>query len=196
MIPLPTLYYFLCYAWNRLPEPAVLQASEAAPFQRPLGLLAQVLLHATRRLLRTGLPRTFPTQEAELTSLRGRMELAPTLGRGLLEQGRAICTFDELSAASPLHRLLAQTLGVLARRGPAPGVAPGAAPGSPAVSGRPADATRPRPRRYVPGAAAAAAGWPGGFSAARVRAGVANGAARARRQRPAAASPISGATRY
>ena len=53
MIPLATLYYFLCYAWNRLPEPAVLQASEAAPFQRPLGLLAQVLLHGTRRLLRT-----------------------------------------------------------------------------------------------------------------------------------------------
>ena len=61
MIPLGTLYYFLCYAWNRLPEPAVLQATEATPFHRPLGLLAQVLLHATRRLLRNGLPRTFAT---------------------------------------------------------------------------------------------------------------------------------------
>ena len=114
MIPLATLYYFLCYAWNRLPEPAVLQASEATPFQRPLGLLAQVLLHGTRRLLRAGLPRTFLTHEAELTSLRGRVELAPTLGRGLLEQGRAICTFDELSVDSPLHRLLAHTLATLA----------------------------------------------------------------------------------
>lgn len=115
MIPLPTLYYFLCYAWNRLPEPAVLQASEATPFHRPLGLLAQVLLHATRRLLKTGLPRTFAAQEAELASLRGRIELAPTLGRGLLAQGRAICTFDELSSDSPLHRLLAQTLAALTR---------------------------------------------------------------------------------
>ena len=114
MIPLATLYYFLCYAWNRLPEPAVLQASEATPFQRPLGLLARVLLHGTRRLLRAGLPRTFLTHEAELTSLRGRVELAPTLGRGLLEQGRAICTFDELSIDSLLHRLLAHTLATLA----------------------------------------------------------------------------------
>ncbi|WP_310396795.1 5-methylcytosine restriction system specificity protein McrC [Hymenobacter sp.] len=114
MIPLATLYYFLCYAWNRLPEPAVLRASEAAPFHRPLGLLAQVLLHGTRRLLRAGLPRAFVAQEAELTSLRGRVELAPTLGRGLLARGRAICTFDELTADSPLHRLLAQTLATLA----------------------------------------------------------------------------------
>lgn len=115
MIPLPTLYYFLCYAWNRLPEPAVLRASEATPFERPLGLLAQVLLHATRRLLRTGLPRTFENRQAELTSLRGRVELAATLSRGLLGQGRAHCTFDELSPASPLHRLLAQTVGELGR---------------------------------------------------------------------------------
>ena len=114
MIPLPTLYYFLCYAWNRLPEPAVLQASEATPFAKPLALLAQVLLHGTRRRLRNGLPRTFQTQEAELASLRGRVELAPTLGRGLLGQGRAVCTFDELSTDSPLHRLLAHTLGTLA----------------------------------------------------------------------------------
>ena len=114
MIPIATLYYFLCYAWNRLPEPAVLQASEATPFHRPLGLLAQVLLHATRRLLRAGLPRAFASREAELTSLRGRIELAPTLGRGLLARGRAVCTFDELSVDSPTHQLLAQTLTLLA----------------------------------------------------------------------------------
>ena len=114
MIPVATLYYFLCYAWNRLPEPAVLQASEAVPFHRPLGLLAQMMLHGTRRLLKTGLPLAFTPQEAELTSLRGRVELAPSLSRGLLGQGRAICTFDELSADSPLHRLLAHTLGTLA----------------------------------------------------------------------------------
>ena len=113
MIPLPTLYYFLCYAWNRLPEPAVLKASESAPFAKPLALLAQVLLPGTRRLLRTGLPRTFQAQEAELTSLRGRIELAASLRRGLLCQGRAVCTFDELGVDSPLHRLLAHTLSTL-----------------------------------------------------------------------------------
>ncbi|MBF9236132.1 hypothetical protein I2I05_01875 [Hymenobacter sp. BT683] len=114
MIPVATLYYFLCYAWNRLPEPAVLEASEATPFHRPLAMLAQVLLHGTRRLLQAGLPRAFQPREAELTSLRGRIELTPSLSRGLLAQGRAVCSFDELTPDSPLHRLLAQTLASLA----------------------------------------------------------------------------------
>ena len=120
MIPLPTLYYFLCYAWNRLPEPAVLQANKATPFAKPLALLALVLLHGTRRLLRTGLPRTFQAQEEELTSLRGRVELAPSLGRSLLGQGRAVCTFDELGLDSLLHRLLAHTLSALAHAADVP----------------------------------------------------------------------------
>jgi 5-methylcytosine-specific restriction enzyme subunit McrC len=114
LIPLATLYYLLCYAWQRLPEPTVLQATEAAPFHRPLELLTQMLLHAAGQLLRTGLPLAFITNEQETNQLRGRIELAPTLGRGLLPQGRAVCSFDELSPNQPLYQLLAGTLAALA----------------------------------------------------------------------------------
>jgi 5-methylcytosine-specific restriction enzyme subunit McrC len=110
VIPLATLYYLLCYAWQRLPAPAVLRATEATPFHRPLELLTQMLLHATRARL----PRGFQTQQAELRELRGHVELAPSLGRGLLPQGRAVCTYDELSANTPLHQLLLGTIGALA----------------------------------------------------------------------------------
>jgi len=114
MIPLATLYYLLCYAWQRLPEPAVLQATEAAPFHRPLELLTQMLLHAAGQLLRKGLPLAFASNTQETNQLRGRIELAPTLGRGLLPQGRAVCSFDELSPNQPLHQLLAGTMAALA----------------------------------------------------------------------------------
>jgi 5-methylcytosine-specific restriction enzyme subunit McrC len=114
VIPLATLYYLLCYAWQRLPAPAVLRATEATPFHRPLELLTQMLLHATRARLRGGLPRGFQTQQAELRELRGHVELAPSLSRGLLPQGRAVCTYDELSANTPLHQLLLGTIGALA----------------------------------------------------------------------------------
>lgn len=114
MIPLATLYYLLCYAWQRLPEPAVLQAAEATPFHRPLELLTQMLLHAARPLLRAGLPLGYVAHEQETSELRGRVQLAPTIGRGLLPRGRAVCAFDELSPDQPLARLLAGTLGALA----------------------------------------------------------------------------------
>ncbi|WP_375416868.1 hypothetical protein [uncultured Hymenobacter sp.] len=113
MIPLATLYYLLCYAWNRLPVPALLQAAEATPFERPLALLAQVLAHGLRRYLRGGPPVAYAAQEAELTELRGRVRLAPTLSQGLLPRGRAVCAFDELTAATPLNLLLAATVAAL-----------------------------------------------------------------------------------
>lgn len=115
MIPIQNLYYLLCYAWNRLPEQAELQAIEAAPFHRPLELLAHVLLNGTRRLLRQGLPTGYAEQLEELTELRGRLLLAPTLARNLLPQGRAVCAYDELSAATPFSQLLLGTLQQLAR---------------------------------------------------------------------------------
>ncbi|NML66781.1 hypothetical protein HHL22_16365 [Hymenobacter sp. RP-2-7] len=114
MIPLATLYYLLCYAWQRLPEPAVLQAVKATPFHRPLELLTQMLLHAARPLLRAGLPLGYVATEQEESELRGRIMLAPTIGRGLLPRGRAACEVDELTPNQPLARLLAGTLAALA----------------------------------------------------------------------------------
>ncbi len=115
-VPLATLYYLLCYAWNRLPAPADWAPGGAAPFHRPLELLAQLLLHATRRLLRTGLPLAFEEHEAVLGTLRGRVELGPSLARGLLPQGRAVCRFVELGPDAPLAHLLAATLAALVGR--------------------------------------------------------------------------------
>ncbi len=115
-VPLATLYYLLCYAWNRLPEPAGWAPGGAAPFHRPLELLTQLLLQATRRLLRAGLPLAFEEQVEVLGTLRGRIELGPSLARGLLPQGRAVCRFVELGPDAPLARLLAATLAALAVR--------------------------------------------------------------------------------
>ena len=115
-VPLATLYYLLCYAWNRLPEPADWAPGGAVPFHRPLELLTQLLLQATRRLLRTGLPLGFEEHEEVLGTLRGRVELGPSLARGLLPQGRAVCRFVELGPDAPLARLLATTLAALAVR--------------------------------------------------------------------------------
>ncbi|QNE41471.1 hypothetical protein F1C16_18835 [Hymenobacter sp. NBH84] len=115
MIPIHNLYYLLCYAWHRLPDPAEAQAVEAQEFHRPLALLTHLLLVATRRQLRRGLSVGYTEQEAELTELRGRVQLAPTLARDLLRRGRAVCTYDELGPNTPLNQLLVGTLAQLSR---------------------------------------------------------------------------------
>ncbi|WP_400192579.1 hypothetical protein [Hymenobacter sp. B81] len=122
MIPIHNLYYLLCYAWNRLPEPGEWQQVAAGGFHRPLELLTQLLLLGTRRLLLKGLPLGYAEREAELTELRGRVLLAPTIGRDLLRRGRAVCAYDELGPDTPFNALLAGALDVLGRtrRLPAP----------------------------------------------------------------------------
>ncbi|UYZ62006.1 5-methylcytosine restriction system specificity protein McrC [Hymenobacter weizhouensis] len=115
MIPIQNLYYLLCYAWNRLPERDELLATEAEPFHRPLELLAHVLLVGTRRLLRQGLAVAYAERTEELPELRGRVQLAPSLARNLLPQGRAVCRFDELGPDTPFNRLLLGTLQQLSR---------------------------------------------------------------------------------
>ncbi|RSK49520.1 5-methylcytosine restriction system specificity protein McrC [Hymenobacter rigui] len=115
MIPIQNLYYLLCYAWNRLPDQHELQAISRQTFHRPLELLTHVLLTATRRLLRQGLPIAYTERVEELTEIRGRIQLAPTLSRDLLRQGRAICAFDELGPDTSLARLLLGTLQHLSR---------------------------------------------------------------------------------
>lgn len=114
MIPIHNLYYLLCYAWNQLPEKAGLLAVEDTSFHRPQELLAHVLLTGTRRLLRQGLPTSYTERTEELTELRGRLLLAPTLARQLLPQGRAVCAYDELGPDTPFAQLLLGTLQQLA----------------------------------------------------------------------------------
>ncbi|MCC2545966.1 hypothetical protein LJY25_05880 [Hymenobacter sp. BT175] len=115
MIPIQNLYYLLCYAWQRLPVQEEELTTTAADFHHPLGLLTHVLLHGTRRLLRQGLSTGYTEREEELTELRGRLLLTPTLSRDLLRRSRAVCRYDELSFNTPFNALLRGTLEHLRR---------------------------------------------------------------------------------
>ncbi|WP_073110650.1 5-methylcytosine restriction system specificity protein McrC [Hymenobacter daecheongensis] len=110
MVPIQNLYYLLCYAWNRLPEQEALLSTEAAAFQRPLELLAQVLASGTSRLLRRGLENAYSERREELGELRGRLLLADSLSRDLLRRGRAVCQYDKLGPDTPFNSLLLGTL--------------------------------------------------------------------------------------
>ena len=109
------LYYMLCYAWERLSELELLQASEVGEHESSGNLLARVLIAATRDAMRRGLDRDYVTVEEDVCGVRGRVDLPATLARLLIPNARTRCRFDELSLDTPSNRILKSTIGLLSR---------------------------------------------------------------------------------
>ncbi len=112
-IPIRNLYYLFCYAWNRFEEAqAISTGAEESP-DLP-NLLARVLSEGTRSLLKRGLDRGYLPYEEELSTIRGHIELGPTLQLQARHRRRVHCTYDELSHDLLHNQLLKASLRRLA----------------------------------------------------------------------------------
>jgi 5-methylcytosine-specific restriction enzyme subunit McrC len=109
-IPIANIYFLLCYAWDALKEKDTLAGVDALESTDLLDLFARVLVSGTRRLLRRGLDRGYLPREGTLPGVRGKLLVAPTLRRELLQQGLAVCAWDELEYDTLPNRLLKTTL--------------------------------------------------------------------------------------
>jgi len=106
-IPIHNVYYLLCYAWNALDEVQVVEVDTIRP-RHVVDLLASVLARGVNHLLRRGLDRGYLEHREQLATVRGRIELEPTVRLGLHRQGRVHCAFDELSH-DVLHNQILKT---------------------------------------------------------------------------------------
>ena len=113
-IPVRNLYYLLCYAWGGLHMRGLVDL-DADPADTPQDLLARLLVSATSVQLRRGLLGQYVAREEALRSPRARIDPSRTALRCLEPQGRAHCTYSELSADVLPNRLLAETLRRLLR---------------------------------------------------------------------------------
>lgn len=109
-IPVANIYYLLCYAWDVLEERETLADVDALESTELLALFGRVLTSGTHRLLRKGLDRGYLQRSAELSGVRGKMLLSPTLRGDLLKRGRAVCEWDELEYDTLPNRLIKSTL--------------------------------------------------------------------------------------
>lgn len=112
-IPIRNLYHLYCYAWNRFEEARAISAGAEDSPDLP-NLLARVLAEGTRSLLRRGLDRGYLPREEELATIRGSVELGPTLRLYARNARRVTCTYDELSHDLLHNQLLKASLGRLA----------------------------------------------------------------------------------
>ena len=108
-IPVRNAWYLLLYAWEMAAWRNDWKAeSETAPHL--LGLLATILAHSSRRLLRHQLRRTFKRTSAPLHGIRGRIDFPMSLKRQSFDRGLANCIFPELSIDTLPNRIIRSTL--------------------------------------------------------------------------------------
>lgn len=114
LIPVENIYYLFCYAWNRFEEARTISTSAEESPDLP-NLLAKVLAAGTRSLLSRGLDRGYLAHEEELNTIRGHIELGPTLKLRARNARRVRCTFDELSHDLLHNQLLKASLRLLSK---------------------------------------------------------------------------------
>jgi 5-methylcytosine-specific restriction enzyme subunit McrC len=111
-IPIRNIYYLLSYAWDLLEEADEL-AVETENLPRVEDLLARLLVHGTRRLLRRGIDQNFIPQSDILATVRGRIDFEVSTRRLLLKHGKVQCNFEEFLPDLLHNRILKETLKAL-----------------------------------------------------------------------------------
>ena len=117
-IPIRNIYYLLCYAWNKLSEGQIVDVSGVDSTELA-DLFATVLINGMNHALRRGLDRGYEEHEGELTSIRGRIDIAMSSRRMLASHGKAYCYYDEFTVNTLPNRIIKSTLRYLSN---APGL--------------------------------------------------------------------------
>ena len=108
-VPVRNIYYLLCYAWDYIGEGETVDVG-SDEFDGLVDLFAKVLNDGVARLVARGLDRDYLTAHQDIRGVKGKLDLATTMKRNLLLNGKTHCAFDELSYDVPQNRILKATL--------------------------------------------------------------------------------------
>lgn len=76
-------------------------------------LCASILTRAVSLQLKRGLIREYVTEEDELMSPKGKIDISASITSGVIQNHRLVCQYDEFSENSVRNRIVKQTLSVL-----------------------------------------------------------------------------------
>ena len=113
-IPVRNIWLLMLYAselYRELP-PAQSVRVEDDPDELP-NLVAELLTHAVERRIRRNLSFGYRRRRADLSRVRGRIDLLRTERRRLLRRGLVACSFDELTVDTPRNRFVKAALDLL-----------------------------------------------------------------------------------
>jgi len=113
-IPIANIYHLLCYAWDFFELDAEVTV-DTGDHRGYAELLTKVLTAGCVHLLKQGLHRDYQSFTEHMRAIRGKLELAPSLATGRLQQGIAVCTHDEFTSDIPANQILKSVLLQMAR---------------------------------------------------------------------------------
>lgn len=114
MIPVQNIYYLLSYAWDKLEESETLSTG-VDDYEDLLNLLTRVLVNGCQHLLKRGLHAQYLRREEAYRGIKGKFLMAESIKTNILNQGFAVCEFDEFLTDTLPNRLIKATLGLLLR---------------------------------------------------------------------------------
>jgi 5-methylcytosine-specific restriction enzyme subunit McrC len=108
-IPIQNIYYLLSYAWHLFEEhEEVLVAGQVG--ESEFSLLAYLLQRYTHLLLKKGLTQTYISQTETIPGIKGKLNITATLQKNLLRQGKANCSYTQLSPDCLPNQLIKSTI--------------------------------------------------------------------------------------
>lgn len=114
VIRIQNIYHMLSYAFKVLQQHGY-QDHATEEFPNTADLLAAILERGVSSQLRRGLGQEYVARTAELTSLRGKIELSETLRQQGVFLHRTTCSFDDFSEDTSMNRVLKATMVLLLR---------------------------------------------------------------------------------
>lgn len=102
MIPVQNVYYMLSYAFKVLNEQGYKRIA-TEEFNNTAELLAAILAKGIAVQLKRGLGKEYISQTEELSSLRGKIDIAESIKTQSMIRKKLICTYDDFSVNSTMN---------------------------------------------------------------------------------------------
>ncbi len=113
-IPVQNIYYLLSYAWDKLEEADTLSV-DIDDYEDMLNLLTRVLINGSHHLLKRGLHADYLAITTVYDGIKGKLSLADSIKQNVLNNGKAICTYDEFKTDTLPNQIIKHTIYKLIR---------------------------------------------------------------------------------
>lgn len=115
-IPVRNIWLLMLYASDLFRQIDLIRRIEAEENPDEIAdLIAEILAHSVEYRLRRNLSFGYQARHANLSRVRGRIDLLRTERRQLLKRGRVACRFDELTVDTPRNRYVRAALDGVSR---------------------------------------------------------------------------------